>query len=733
MSADADQTSLVGVERTRPHARQAPGAGGRSPLELFLDQLSAYTGPARPRGGYFSAKCPAHEDRNPSLSISEGEDSRVLVKCHAGCSAEDVAGALGLTMRDLFPEPEPEQAAPLRVVERSERPKRQTKTEYPYHDEHGELLYVVERIENPKGKTFTVKTPLGDGGWTSGLNGRRKVPYRLPQLVAGIAAGSPVFVVEGEKAADAVAGTGLVVTTNPFGAGKWDASWAPLFSGARVFVLPDHDPEGAEHARDVAGSLASAAERVTIVELPGLPHHGDVADWLEAGHSRADLLQLAEQQEQRQRERPPQGVTVIGGQRQTTFPWPEMAEEGFHSTAGEWARYLDSAQVTEADPVAVLVQVLAGFAAMVGPGAHHAHGPERMPAKTNVLVVGESARARKGTSWGAARDLLAAADTDFYTERTTNGLGSGEGVVELVADQGDGGELAVIEPDRRLLVHEAEFSKLLNVIERQGNTLSGVVRDLYDCVPVSVVTRQNKLRASHHHVVIIGHITATELRQQLTDVMVGNGFANRFLLVATRRARSLSRPREIDGRTRLDFARRVREAAGEAQERGRVHLSEDAWQAWDRIYPELEERRLPPMALALTSRAAANCLRLGLIHALLEGSRQVEAHHLHSARAIVDYSVNSALHFFGDNLGDERADRMLAAARDAGAAGLSGKDRASLFGRNVPADQLNAAVKMLLELQLAVLLRVPSKGGRPAEILVAAEHADEAARFYGQS
>ena len=48
------------------------------------------------------ARCPAHEDRHASLSVSEGDDGRILVKCFAGCAAEEVVSAMGLKLSDLF-------------------------------------------------------------------------------------------------------------------------------------------------------------------------------------------------------------------------------------------------------------------------------------------------------------------------------------------------------------------------------------------------------------------------------------------------------------------------------------------------------------------------------------------------------------------------------------------------------------------------------------------------------
>ncbi|MDA1044828.1 MAG: DUF3987 domain-containing protein, partial [Verrucomicrobia bacterium] len=164
--------------------------------------------------------------------------------------------------------------------------------EYNYSDETGALLFQTVRMEP---KSFRQRHRNGGTDWTWNLEGVRRVPYRLPELLEGVKAGRVIFIVEGEKDADRLTAEGMVATCNPMGAGKWDDSYSALMRGAkRVIVVPDNDQPGRDHADAVAASLrAVGVDDVRILTLPNLPEKGDVSTWLDAGHSIDDLKSLA--------------------------------------------------------------------------------------------------------------------------------------------------------------------------------------------------------------------------------------------------------------------------------------------------------------------------------------------------------------------------------------------------------------------------------------------------------
>lgn len=239
--------------------------------------LARFTTATRTRNGA-DVKCPAHDDRRASLSIAQGDKGLVL-RCHAGCSVNAIAGALGLTLRDLFDGSKPNGSAP-----------RITAT-YDYVDASGTLLYQVVRYAP---KDFRQRRPDGHGGWIWDLKGVERVLYRLPEIAAAAAQGGTAYVAEGEKDADALRALGLTATTNAGGAGKWTAAYAETLRGARIVILPDNDEPGRKHAAAVAESLRGMAASITVLKLPNLPPKGDVSDWLAAGGTREGLDRLVE-------------------------------------------------------------------------------------------------------------------------------------------------------------------------------------------------------------------------------------------------------------------------------------------------------------------------------------------------------------------------------------------------------------------------------------------------------
>src|SRR5690348_5177147 len=195
---------------------------------------------AKREGDHWRAKCPAHEDRNPSLEISEGREGRTLFHCHAGCRTEDVLAVMGLTLRDSFTDGASGNGLGQLVAK------------YDYEDAEGVVRFQIRRYAP---KTFRAFHPNGVGGWAPGMNGGKAMLYHLPEVVAAVKAGKPVFVVEGEKDVETLRARKKIATCSPFGAGKWRSEYAEVLRGAHVVVIADKDEAGHAHALQIMRSL----------------------------------------------------------------------------------------------------------------------------------------------------------------------------------------------------------------------------------------------------------------------------------------------------------------------------------------------------------------------------------------------------------------------------------------------------------------------------------------------
>ena len=283
-----------------------------TPLELLLSKLPNVK---KSRKGW-SAQCPAHEDRKPSLSITEGDDGRALVKCHAGCTAKEVCSAVGLKLADLMPADSLAVSTPTqsrrtsksgqsrrrdsgkpaktyktgkRAIQALERKHGKRSAFWTYHNADGEPVGVIARWDTAAGKEIRPVARCGDR-WTIGGMPEPRPLYRLPDL----ASADRVYITEGEKAAEAARAIGLAATTSAHGSQCADKTdWSPL-AGKECVILPDHDEPGREYADTVAAILAQLTPPavVRVVELPDLPDHGDMADWVEAGGTEQQFREL---------------------------------------------------------------------------------------------------------------------------------------------------------------------------------------------------------------------------------------------------------------------------------------------------------------------------------------------------------------------------------------------------------------------------------------------------------
>ena len=249
------------------------------PLERILARLE---GVAETSNGSYRARCPAHDDYDPSLDVSlVGEDGsqKVLIKCWAGCEKERILEKLDLRWKDLFPS------------NRSNRESGRIVTTYDYVSPSGELLHQTVRYSPKK---FKQRRPAGKGGWRWSLDGVEPVLYHLPEILKARLKDETIYIFEGEKDVDrAREELGITATTCAMGAGKWHESYTHALSGADVILVPDDDEAGRKHVLKVAEELLGVARSVKILDLPGLPEKGDLSDWIDAGGTREEFERLS--------------------------------------------------------------------------------------------------------------------------------------------------------------------------------------------------------------------------------------------------------------------------------------------------------------------------------------------------------------------------------------------------------------------------------------------------------
>lgn len=249
-------------------------------VDRFLERLNG----VRKDGSGWMARCPCRDDdSNPSLHVAEGDDGRVLVTCHRGtpCSLDQICDAVDLEVKDLMPPMRDKEGAPKLTLVKV----------YNYYGADGTLLFQKQRFADQFGKkTFRQRKPDGSGGWTYSLGSTPKILYNLPQVLFAKASGQHIWVVEGEKDADAVMEAGEVATTMPNGAGSWQQLHTDFLAGATITIIADNDKPGLDHAFDVYRKLSAAGCTVNICRPPD--NAKDVAELLGRGEPLGMLIEV---------------------------------------------------------------------------------------------------------------------------------------------------------------------------------------------------------------------------------------------------------------------------------------------------------------------------------------------------------------------------------------------------------------------------------------------------------
>jgi hypothetical protein len=400
-----------------------------------------------------------------------------------------------------------------------------------------------------------------------------------------------------------------------------------------------------------------------------------------------------------------------------TDHWPSPPPPAaFHGLAGRIVRTLEPH--SEADPVAILSQVMIGFGNKVGRRAYFTAEGDHHYTNEFAVLVGKTAKGRKGTSWGRVREVMDGTEPEWLRDRVVSGLSSGEGLIHQVRDpivKTAGGSPEVVddgEHDKRLLCMEPEFASILKQVERQGNVLSPILRQAWERGELRTLTKNSPTRATDAHISLIGHCTAEELHRYLTATEIANGLGNRFLWFCVKRSKCLPDGGSLSANDVADLQRRLAEAVEYARRVEMMPRKHGAVELWRRVYPDLSEGK-PGLVGALLARAEAHVMRLAMIYALMDHSPFIDSEHLQAALALWDYCERSVRYIFGDSTGNPTADEILRQLRVC-PGGLTRTEIRDLFQRNSSAERISRALGLLLESRLARFERIDTNG-RPGE------------------
>jgi hypothetical protein len=385
---------------------------------------------------------------------------------------------------------------------------------------------------------------------------------------------------------------------------------------------------------------------------------------------------------------------------------PNLNHSALYGLAGRVVRTL--APHTEAHPAAILLQLLTAFGNLVGRGPHCQVDDARHGLNLFTVLVGDSSKARKGTSWSQIARLFAEVDLPWLSTCVTRARLTASGLIYALRDQ---------QPptDRRLLALSEEFASVLHTLKRGNGHLSPLLRCAWDNGHLPTLDLHQHLQASNTHLSLIAHITQRELSHSLHRTETHNGFANRCLWTWVERSNCLPEGGSLSAGELSSIARELRRAVDWATAAPEIlfHRDPEARRLWQDRYPSLSQLR-PGLHGAASSRAEAQVLRLSAIYAALDASSTVGLPHLHAALAVWDYCDATASHLFGFSTGDPIADRVREAI-EASPAGLSKEKIRRIFHGHIELGRIDAALEHLVALGALNAHRQPT-GGRPSTL-----------------
>ncbi|MFM9057535.1 MAG: bifunctional DNA primase/polymerase, partial [Planctomycetaceae bacterium] len=354
-----------------------------------------------------------------------------------------------------------------------------------------------------------------------------------------------------------------------------------------------------------------------------------------------------------------------------TPSWPSRPEAMLsHGVVGDLLRRVE--EETEADAVSIATTFLVALGSVIGRGPHAVVDGTRHGLNLFATIVGGTSEGRKGTSMGIIRAVMRDVDPDWVRYCRTPNLVSGEGLIDRVRDDvyriviskktGEP-ENVLVEPgveDKRLLCEIQELAGTMRAGRSERSTLFQTMREAWDGVDLATMSKNSRRTATEPHISIVAHVTPEELSKLQTDADVYGGSWNRFLWVASKRARL--RPHGGDFDDLVEIQDRVRSVVTHARNVGRMRRTSAADQLWEAEYFRRAELRAGSVVGAIIGRAEPQLLRLSMLAALCRGEDVVDVQDLAAAISLWQY-VDETVRMLFAGCEDPLASRIVEAIR----------------------------------------------------------------------
>jgi hypothetical protein len=451
--------------------------------------------------------------------------------------------------------------------------------------------------------------------------------------------------------------------------GEW-AGYQEWVGQIRKNALEGWDESIQKIARKISSDPV-ARHALQIFQRLDEPKRSQLKDWLVAGGLDAkDLVSTSESDTTNNDEHEYKRIDAID------FP-KAIHNDAFHGVAGEVVKMLCTG--SELKPEAVLSQFLCIFGNMLGRAPYKIQDG-RHGTLINVAIVGNTADGAKRSSYQAIKRLIRAVSPDYCTDNINGGYNSSEALIGDITDEIEGvnkkGETIILEQgveDKRLLVVEEEFSRILQIGKGDGVTMSEILRQCFDLPDaLRAPSRKSYLVSTNPFVSIVGHITPEGLKKCMDSVEAFNGFANRFMFIASHRTASIPEPPVIDwneGRA-ADIVKRLQQVLkiycphpliSSTNPDLEFKFSQKAKEKWAQIYHEISRQSANRHGYsgAIIARAKPTILRLSMIYSALDSISLIEPKHLDAVSALWNYATDSAMWSFEGISGSKEANEIL--------------------------------------------------------------------------